>query len=228
MVRWKPDARGRLAQAAMQLYAERGYEQTTVADIAERAELTERTFFRHFADKREVLFEGAAELKELLVGGVAAAPAAATPIQVVAAGLGSFAPIFAERRAFARQRQAIIAAHPDLQERELIKLATLATAAAAALRERGTGEPDASLAAEAGLAVFRIGFERWVAAPDGPELGEVMNQLFGRLAQISGGIGGSGPIGGLDDDLDPLQRGAHAVQVGAQPGPPGDLPVQPR
>lgn len=190
MNRWKPDARGRLAQAAMELYGERGFEQTTVAEIAERAGLTERTFFRHFADKREVLFEGAAVLQARLVEGVAAAPADAAPIEVVAAALRSIAPIFAERRPFARERQAVIAANPDLQERELIKLAALATSAAAALHDRGVGEPDASLAAEAGIAVFRIGFDRWVTAPDdGPELGDVMDELFGSLRAVTAAAG---------------------------------------
>src|SRR6266436_5091052 len=87
MVRWEPDARGRLEQAAFALYAEHGFENTTVADIAQRAGLTERTFFRHFADKREVLFGGAAALQETLVSAVAAAPASAAPIDAVAAGL---------------------------------------------------------------------------------------------------------------------------------------------
>jgi len=183
MGRWKPDARGRLAQAAMELYGERGFERTTVAEIAERAGLTERTFFRHFADKREVLFGGAADLQEHLVEGVAAAPADAPPVELVAAALRATAPVFDERRPFARQRQAIIAANAELRERELIKLATLAGAVACALRERGVGEPEASLAAEAGIAVFRIGFERWVSAPDGgPGLGQVMDELFRSLS----------------------------------------------
>src|ERR1700728_2373409 len=87
MSRWEPNARGRLEQAAMELYGERGFEQTTVAEIAARAGLTERTFFRHFADKREVLFAGADALRELLVDTVAKAPASATPIDAAAAGL---------------------------------------------------------------------------------------------------------------------------------------------
>src|ERR1700721_1862099 len=87
MGRWEPDARGRLAQAASPLYGERGFEQTTVAEIAERAGLTERTFFRHFADKREVLFAGADALRELLVDTVAKAPASAAPIDAAASGL---------------------------------------------------------------------------------------------------------------------------------------------
>ncbi len=170
----------------MELYGERGFEQTTVAEIAERAGLTERTFFRHFADKREVLFGGAAELEALLLEGVLAAPSDAAPIEVVATALRSIEPVFAGRHPFARQRQAIIDANPDLQERELIKLARLAAVIGAALRDRGTDEPDASLAAEAGIAVFRVGFEQWVGGPDrGPGLGQVMDGLFGALASVT-------------------------------------------
>src|SRR5215472_3630839 len=80
MGRWEPDARGRLERAALELYGERGFEQTTVAEIAGRAGLTERTFFRHFADKREVLFAGSAALRDLIVNAVTSAPASATPI----------------------------------------------------------------------------------------------------------------------------------------------------
>src|SRR5580658_4368733 len=130
MGRWEPDARGRLVQAAFALYGERGFEQTTVADIAERAGLAERTFFRHFADKREVLFSGAAALQELLVTSVAEAPASTTPIEVIAGALAVAGGVLQERRDFSRQRQSVIDANTELQERELIKLASLAAAMA--------------------------------------------------------------------------------------------------
>ena len=104
MGRWEPDARGRLEQAALELYGERGFEQTTVAEIAERAGLTERTFFRHFADKREVLFGGAGVLEELLVSTVADAPESAAPIDAVAAALEAAGAVLQERRELARQR----------------------------------------------------------------------------------------------------------------------------
>ena len=106
MGRWEPDSRGRLEQAALGLYGERGFDNTTVADIAARAGLTERTFFRYFADKREVLFSGAGALQELLVAAVATAPDAAAPIDAVAAALDAAGALFEERRHFARQRQA--------------------------------------------------------------------------------------------------------------------------
>src|ERR1700731_1224232 len=130
MARWEPDSRGRLEQAALALYGERGFENTTVAEIAERAGLTERTFFRYFADKREVLFWGAGTLQEFLVSAVASEPDSAAPIDAVAAALEAAGTLLQERREFARQRQAVIAANTELQERELIKLASLSAALA--------------------------------------------------------------------------------------------------
>src|SRR5215472_8796232 len=123
MSRWQPNARGRLEQAALELYCERGFDQTTVTEIAERAGLTERTFFRYFADKREVLFWGQDRLRELYVRTIEAAPKSASPIDMVAAALEAAVPVFNERRELARQRQAVVAANPGLQERELIKAA---------------------------------------------------------------------------------------------------------
>src|ERR1700761_8452074 len=110
MGRWEPNARGRLEQAAMELYVERGFEQTTVAEIARRAGLTERTFFRHFADKREVLFAGAGALQELLVRTVADAAPSVAPIDAVMAAIEAAGALLQQRRDFARQRQAVIAA----------------------------------------------------------------------------------------------------------------------
>jgi len=161
MGRWEPDARGRLEQAALELYLQRGFDQTTVAEIASHAGLTERTFFRHFADKREVLFGGGA-LAEGLAAAVDAAPDATAPLDAVIAALESLSEFFAERQPHARRRQKVIAANPSLQERELIKLASLSTAMAGALRRRGVAEPAASLAAETGVAVFKVAFERWL------------------------------------------------------------------
>ncbi|MGJ6966075.1 TetR family transcriptional regulator [Streptosporangium sp. G11] len=161
MGRWEPNARGRLEQAALDLYLERGFERTSVAEIAERAGLTERTFFRHYADKREVLFAGSSALQELLVGTVARAPEPAPPMEAVAAALRAAAAVLQERQEHAHRRQAVIAANVELQERELIKLASLSAALAEALRRRGVDDDSASLAAEAGIAVFKIAFRRW-------------------------------------------------------------------
>src|SRR6202521_1943019 len=154
----------------MELYVERGFESTTVAEIAARAGLTERTFFRHFADKREVLFDGAGRLQELLVRTVADAPDSVAPIDAVAAALEAAGALLQERREYSRQRQTIIAANTELQERELIKLASLASAIADTLRRRGVSDPAASLSAEAGIAVFRIAFESWINEADQRDL----------------------------------------------------------
>ncbi|MER5383382.1 TetR family transcriptional regulator [Streptomyces sp. NPDC002688] len=162
MGRWQPDARGRLERAALELYVERGFERTSVAEIAERAGLTERTFFRHYADKREVLFAGSSALQEVLVGAVAGAPEPVTPMEAVAAALEAAAGVLQERQEHARRRQAVIDANTELQERELIKLAALSTALADALRQRGVDDATASLSAEVGIAVFKIAFRRWV------------------------------------------------------------------
>ncbi|WP_269857533.1 TetR/AcrR family transcriptional regulator [Streptomyces sp. RPT161] len=187
MSRWEPNARGRLQQSAMELYIEHGYEQTTVAEIAKRAGLTERTFFRHFADKREVLFAGAGPLQELFVNTVADAPATATPMDAVAAALDTVAADFKGHLESARQRQTVIRANAELQERELIKLATLAAALTEALRQRGASDLTARLTAEAGIAVFKIAFERWVGDTDQRELSQHIRELLDELKAVTAG-----------------------------------------
>ena len=190
MGRWEPDARGRLAKAAMALYAEQGFDQTTVSEIAARAGLTERTFFRHFADKREVLFYGTEMLRDRLVRAVADAPAAATAMDAVSAAFEAAGAMLQENPERVRLRDAIVSANAELRERELIKLAAMASAVAGALRDRGTPEPAASLAAETGIAVFKVAFARWISEPGQPDLPgiiresvrELRGMLTGRLA----------------------------------------------
>jgi AcrR family transcriptional regulator len=195
MARWEPDARGRLQEAAMELYGERGFDQTTVAEIAARAGLTERTFFRYFADKREVLFWGSDALQKLLVDAVAGAPDSTAPLDAVGAALEAVVPMFQERRGFARQRHALIVAHAELQERELIKLASLASAMADALRRRGVTEPAASLTAEAGVAVFKISFERWINDAKRRDLSQHVRESLNELKAVAAGklIAHAGP-----------------------------------
>ena len=187
MGRWEPNARGRLEQAAMELYIERGFEPTTVAEIARRAGLTERTFFRHFSDKREVLFAGAGALQDFLVAALACAPDSAAPLDAVAAALESTGELFQERRDYARQRQAVIAANAELRERELIKLASLASAMAGVLRQRGVADPAASLTAEAGIAVFRIAFERWTKDSGQGGLPQYIRESLQELRTVTAG-----------------------------------------
>jgi AcrR family transcriptional regulator len=185
MGRWEPNAKGRLERAALELYADGGYEQTTVAEIAKRAGLTERTFFRYFGDKREVLFAGAEHLQTLFVDEVMAAPVGATPIVVVAAALEAAAGLLQENREFAQRRSNAISTNNELQERELIKLASLAVAIAEALRARGVKEPTASLTAEAGIAIFKVAFERWTSESNLQEFPELIRDSLGELRALT-------------------------------------------
>jgi AcrR family transcriptional regulator len=181
MARWEPGSRNRLEQAALELYGERGFENTTVAEIAERAGLTERTFFRHYADKREVLFAGSAALQELLVTTVAEAGDDVAPIDAVAAAIEAAGARLDERRERAWERQALIIANPELYERELVKLASLGGALAGALRGRGVEEPAASVTAEAGIAVFRVAVERWADEAGERSLPQIVRDSFDQL-----------------------------------------------
>jgi AcrR family transcriptional regulator len=180
MGRWEPDAKGRIAKAAMELYGRRGYDRTTVAEIAERAGVTERTFFRHFADKREVLFPASGALHDLLVHAVAGAAPSAGPLEAVQTGLNAWAAILNDRD-YSRQRQAIVASSEELRERDLIKMATLSSAIAEALGRRGVKEPTASLSAEAGIAVFRVAFVRWVDPANKKELRKLIAESLDQL-----------------------------------------------
>jgi len=185
MGRWQPDARGRLAQAAVELYGERGYDATAVAHIAERAGLTERTFFRHYADKREVLFTGASELQDRLVSSVRDAQLCTGPLDAVASALEATGPFFEELGPFVRVRQELIAANPELHERELTKLAALAAALADALRARGVSDPAARLTAEAGVAVFKVAFEHWVHTDNNTTLTQTLQESFTELRRVT-------------------------------------------
>jgi AcrR family transcriptional regulator len=188
MSRWEPDSRGRLQEAALALYSERGFDQTTAAEIAARARVTERTFFRHFADKREVLFAGSELLREQIVAGVAGAPAGHAPLEAVARGLDVAAALLGEgRRDLTAQRQAVIAANPELRERELAKLADYAAAVAATLRQRGAGELQAILAAEAGMSVLRVALGRWASSDDDRSLPDIMTAALAELRAVTAG-----------------------------------------
>src|SRR5215472_9863592 len=164
MGRWEPNARQRLERAALALFTERGYDATTVAEIADRAGLTKSTFFRHFADKREVLFGGQDMLADLFATAIRTAPPHASTADCLAAALEASAVAFTpDRHDLAPQRRAVIAANSDLQERELLKRARLATVMADALRDRGADDVAARLAAEVGVLAFAAAYERWAA-----------------------------------------------------------------
>lgn len=184
MGRWQPGAGGRLQAAALELYAAHGFESTTVAQIAERAGVTERTFFRHFADKREVLFAGSDVLREVLLTALHAEPAHAPPLDQVGAALRAVAVLLTDLPR-SRQRQVVIAATPELQERELSKMGFWVAALRDGLRARHTTEPTASLAAEAGVAAFRIAFQRWLNHHDEQPLVAHLDQGFDALRALS-------------------------------------------
>jgi AcrR family transcriptional regulator len=184
MSRWRPDAPGRLVKAAITLFDERGYEATTVAEIAEAAGLTKRTFFRYFSDKREVLFMGSGELRDIWVQAVRDAPPEATAIMAMDRGLDAVAELFGGRHAFARIRARIIAANPELQERELIKLATLADALAQTLQDRGVPDQAAELAAQTGVTVFHNAFARWIQQDDPEAMRALMDEALAELRAV--------------------------------------------
>jgi AcrR family transcriptional regulator len=184
MGRWVEGSQGRLHQAALELYNERGFEQTTVADIAERAGVTERTFFRYYADKREVLFGGSSELQDHVVASVAQADARLEPIEIACNALADGGEFFV--RDYSRKRAAAIAANPSLQERERLKRATLAGAVTAALRARGGPDAAPAVAGESAITVFKIAFERWVTDPPTGDFRQNMTAVLGELRALTG------------------------------------------
>jgi AcrR family transcriptional regulator len=185
MGRWPPDARSRLQEAALALYGERGYEETTVAEIAERAGLTKRTFFRYFTDKREVLFWGSELLEQQMVAAIEAAPASASTLGMIGAALDAAAVRFEEVREFAGPRHRIIASSPELQERELIKAASLAAAMARALCARGFDETAATLAAHTGTTVMHVAFVQWVNDPNQTPFQQIARDALAQLREIA-------------------------------------------
>jgi AcrR family transcriptional regulator len=184
MSRWQPDARARLQQAALILYGERGYEETTVAEIAERAGLTKRTFFRHFADKREVLFRGSELLEQQMVAAIEAAPATTSALGLIGVALDAAAVRFEEVREFAGSRHRIIASSPELRERELIKAASLAAAMARALRARGFSDTAGTLAAHTGITVMHVAFEQWVDDPNQTPFRQIAGDALAQLGEL--------------------------------------------
>jgi AcrR family transcriptional regulator len=172
MGRWQPGARERLVVAAVDLFTEQGYDATTVAQIAERAGVTKSTFFRHFPDKREVLVAGQETLSRLLAEGIADAPASASPLEAVAAGLERAADAMGPlNRELGPRLKAAVAASTELQERDALKIVSLAAAMTAALRARGVPDPTAQLAGELGVMAFKRGYAAWAAGDRDTENG---------------------------------------------------------
>src|SRR4051812_7992239 len=117
MARWNPGAQGRLRAAALELFVTQGFDRTTAAQIAAAAGVTERTFFRHFGDKRDVLFQGQEAFLETFLAGMATAPAQASPLEAVGAALTAASSFFPdEQRPYSRLRQSVIDDNPALRE----------------------------------------------------------------------------------------------------------------
>lgn len=183
MARKEQDARARLQGAALELFRERGFERTTAAEIAARAGVTERTFFRHFPDKREVLFDGEAILRAALTASIAQAPAGLGPLDTLFRAFRSFKPALEANRPYAKPRHELISATPALHERELAKHAALTDALADALKARGVADLRAVLAAQAGMAAFVHATVFWLDHPE-PGLGERMDSAFRELKAL--------------------------------------------
>lgn len=179
MPRWQPNPQQRLGVAALDLFEERGYEATTVIEIAERAGLTKSTFFRHFQDKREVLF-GGGTMAGLLAEGIAAAPATATPLEAVAHALDAVGhEVFTPgEHEFTARRRAVIATHPELREREALKGLGLTTSMTDALTSRRVADLTARVAAELGTLALGIAHERWTETTKGDEFSAVARRAL--------------------------------------------------
>lgn len=187
MGRWEPGASDRLQRAAMDLFAERGFDATTVADIAERAGVTERTYFRHFADKREVLFGGEEKLQTAFTDAIAEAPAGTSVIELVAVSLdaGGKALQNMRGREFPRMRNAIIASNESLQERERLKLTKLSSAVASALAARGVEHTSARLAGDILASVFAIAVTQWIDPDETRDLVELQRESLAVLRDLA-------------------------------------------
>ncbi|WP_306214832.1 TetR/AcrR family transcriptional regulator [Actinoplanes sp. RD1] len=199
MARWEPDAAGRLREAALALFVEQGFEKTTVAQITERAGLNRRTFFHHFADKREVVFAGQADSEELITVAIRNQPGGADPLDAAVAGLVQVAGLAYEQfREGAVALGRVIAASPELQERELVKRAGLAATIAAALRDRGTGAAAAEVAAWAAVAIFFVARNQWNQAGNERNLAELIAAALEdfRSATAGGTAAGRGATAG--------------------------------
>jgi AcrR family transcriptional regulator len=180
MARWEPDARGRLQQAAMALFRERGYAEVTVAEIADRAGLTKRTFFNHFADKREVFFDNGPAFQQNVLEYLAEVDPALGAIDAALAALTRAGLDLAPYYEFGRARLEILAATPELRERDLIKTAGLTTVLAEALQHRGASARAAVFAAQAALSVFTVAAAEWIAHP-GTDFAELMRKALAEL-----------------------------------------------
>ncbi|ROS43338.1 TetR/AcrR family transcriptional regulator [Amycolatopsis thermoflava] len=181
MGRWPGGTQQRLQEAAIKLFSESGYDSTTVADIAGTAGVTERTFYNHFADKRDVLFPDQQQFIAEVAEAVTAAPPGQPPLDTILAALRHTADWFDQHRDAAQRRRKILDTRAELRERELAKMAALDTAIAAALRERGCPTGTATLTAVAAVAAYRLAVDTWLTDPEHRSLRQHLNWSFEEL-----------------------------------------------
>jgi AcrR family transcriptional regulator len=175
MARWEPNTRGRLLHAAVELFAERGYEDTTAAQIADRANVTRTTLFRHFADKREIVFQGQDELVALAVDGVGAAPERSTPFEVLRAGVLPLCGVHADDRRELRQRLVtVIPASLELRERAVFKRSAVTDALHGALTARLGDARQGGVLADLGVRAYYDGYAAWIDADEREPLAEIV------------------------------------------------------
>jgi len=195
MARWRPDARQRLEQSALELFLNQGFEQVTVSEIAARAGLTTRTFFRYFADKREVLFAGEQQIPVLAAHLIATASPELAVMEVVARGLRVMAALFQDRYDDLASRRTIIERDEGLKERELRKLADVSDAIAGGLQRRGVDDTTAALAGDAAVSMMRLSILQWIEA-DGKDLAVILERNMDALRRLTCPPGpGGGQIG---------------------------------
>ncbi len=186
MPRWEPNARVRLVESALELFEQQGYDETGVIEIAQRAGLTKTTFFRHFPDKREVLFAGQEAHNELLAHAVAQAPSDASPLQMVTAALDALAatqPL--DRHTFNARWRAVVDDHSELQEREALKYAGYLAAITDALHDRSVPQPTATVAANLGILAFKTAFTRWAHSSPPPPLPDLLHATLAEMHAAS-------------------------------------------
>ena len=183
MAAGEDDVRVRLQRAALELFGERGYDRTTAAEIAARAGVTERTFFRKYADKREVLFDGEAVLRSALTNAIATAPGELDPLTTLLGAFRSTLPLLEANRPFSKPRHEVISATPALHERELAKTAALVDALAGALQARGATQMRAQLAARIGMDVFVHVITAWLGDPE-PSLDERLAAAWAEMTAL--------------------------------------------
>lgn len=187
MGRWQPGTRERLERAALDLFLEQGFTETTVPQITARAGLTTRTFFRHFADKREVLFSGEESVPDRIAHLMTEAPPSLGPMELIDACLAPAATQIFEGRSldYVLRRRAVIDAEPALHERELRKFSLLSQALEQGFRDRGVDDLSARVAAELAVTIFRIAVTRWLEQRGETDLPDVINETSAAVRHLT-------------------------------------------